>query len=72
MSKARGVFSGGAAAAPKFGGAQEKCGKCSKSVYASEKAIGGGRVFHDTCFRCNTCGTGTHSLLNSPPSYVIW
>ncbi|XP_048463007.1 cysteine and glycine-rich protein 3 isoform X2 [Rhincodon typus] len=46
--------------AHKFGGA-EKCPRCSKSVYAAEKVIGGGKAWHKTCFRCALCGKSLES-----------
>ncbi|XP_048401575.1 cysteine and glycine-rich protein 3 [Stegostoma tigrinum] len=46
--------------AHKFGGA-EKCPRCSQSVYAAEKVIGGGKAWHKTCFRCALCGKSLES-----------
>eukprot|EP00062_Callorhinchus_milii_P003811 gi/632941493/ref/XP_007885895.1/ PREDICTED: cysteine and glycine-rich protein 3 [Callorhinchus milii] len=46
--------------AQKFGGA-EKCTRCSQSVYAAEKVIGGGKLWHKTCFRCALCGKSLES-----------
>ena len=38
-----------------------KCGKCALSVYEAEKVVGGGRVWHQACFRCTTCRSGLNS-----------
>ncbi|XP_073522728.1 cysteine and glycine-rich protein 1 [Phyllobates terribilis] len=37
------------------------CPRCSKSVYAAEKVIGGGNSWHKACFRCAKCGKGLES-----------
>jgi hypothetical protein len=50
------------AAELKIGGVNPSCAKCGKSVYAEESMKSGaeddaGRqvVFHNTCFKCETC-----------------
>ncbi|KAM4045369.1 cysteine and glycine-rich protein 1-like [Anomaloglossus baeobatrachus] len=37
------------------------CPRCSKTVYAAEKVIGGGNSWHKACFRCAKCGKGLES-----------
>lgn len=32
------------------------CPKCTKRVYAAERVQAGGMVWHNTCFKCETCG----------------
>ena len=44
-----------AALAARFGGAQEKCAACSKTVYAAERITAKEKVFHRECFRCEEC-----------------
>lgn len=40
----------------RFGASQsDKCGLCSKTVYAAEKVIGAGKVWHQQCFKCSQC-----------------
>jgi len=34
---------------------QEKCVRCTKSVYAAERMEAGGHIFHKLCFRCSEC-----------------
>eukprot|EP01099_Mayorella_cantabrigiensis_P002025 TRINITY_DN1882_c0_g1_i1.p1 TRINITY_DN1882_c0_g1~~TRINITY_DN1882_c0_g1_i1.p1 ORF type:complete len:549 (-),score=84.03 TRINITY_DN1882_c0_g1_i1:111-1757(-) len=34
----------------------ELCPKCSKRVYHAERVQAGGMVWHNTCFKCETCG----------------
>ncbi|XP_041074585.1 cysteine and glycine-rich protein 3-like [Polyodon spathula] len=46
--------------AQKFVGA-EKCSRCSRSVYAAERMMGGGKPWHKTCFRCALCGKSLES-----------
>jgi len=58
LSSAYAKPAGGAAL--KLGGG-DICGKCGKAVYSAEKVIGAGKVFHNTCFRCTTCGKGLDS-----------
>jgi len=38
----------------RFGGA-ETCSRCGKPVYIAEKMLGGGGVYHKTCFCCTGC-----------------
>lgn len=38
-----------------------KCGKCALTVYEAEKVVGGGRVWHQACFRCTSCRAGLNS-----------
>ena len=33
----------------------DKCGRCSKSVYAAEKIVAAGRAYHKLCFSCHNC-----------------
>ena len=34
-------------------GGGKKCGRCGKSVYSNEEAVGGGKPYHKLgCFRC--------------------
>lgn len=40
---------------PQYGGGNEKCARCSKTVYIAEKKVGAGRPFHISCFSCHTC-----------------
>eukprot|EP01087_Luapelamoeba_hula_P001011 TRINITY_DN1076_c0_g1_i2.p1 TRINITY_DN1076_c0_g1~~TRINITY_DN1076_c0_g1_i2.p1 ORF type:complete len:1930 (-),score=528.69 TRINITY_DN1076_c0_g1_i2:16-5805(-) len=49
--------SGGASGkpAPKFGAAVDICEVCSKRVYLTERISVEGKIFHNTCFRCNQC-----------------
>jgi len=42
-------------------GSSEKCGRCGKSVYHAERAIGGGQVWHKACFKCSECRKGLDS-----------
>mmetsp|Transcript_6743 Transcript_6743/g.12396 ORF Transcript_6743/g.12396 Transcript_6743/m.12396 type:complete len:286 (-) Transcript_6743:42-899(-) len=44
----------------KFGGS-DRCKRCGKPVYAAEKQIGAGSVWHKACFRCFSCGKGLGS-----------
>ncbi|XP_067662346.1 uncharacterized protein [Haliotis asinina] len=37
---------------PRFGGG-DKCGICTKTVYAQEKIEAGGIIFHKNCFKCS-------------------
>ncbi|XP_035251520.1 cysteine and glycine-rich protein 3 [Anguilla anguilla] len=46
--------------AQKFGGS-DRCPRCSKTVYAAEKVMGGGQTWHKTCFRCALCGKSLES-----------
>merc|ERR1712167_450825 len=39
-----------------FGGG-DKCHRCSKSVFANERALADDLVFHKSCFRCAECAT---------------
>uniref|UniRef100_K1QML1 Cysteine and glycine-rich protein 3 n=1 Tax=Magallana gigas TaxID=29159 RepID=K1QML1_MAGGI len=39
----------------RFLGGGEKCGICSKSVYAAERIEAGGTPFHKLCFKCSEC-----------------
>jgi len=39
----------------------EKCGRCGKTVYEAEKVLSAGRKWHDSCFRCKSCGTRLES-----------
>eukprot|EP00053_Salpingoeca_punica_P017460 m.168276 g.168276 ORF g.168276 m.168276 type:complete len:315 (+) comp17212_c1_seq1:35-979(+) len=48
------------AGASKFG-ATEKCHKCNQSVYAAERVIGAGSVWHKRCFACTTCNKSLDS-----------
>lgn len=47
-------FGGGGVKKP-MGGGRDACGKCGKTVYHAEKAIGAGQVWHKTCFKCDSC-----------------
>lgn len=38
-----------------IGGAPEKCVRCTKTVYATEKLSGVDLVFHKGCFKCKDC-----------------
>jgi hypothetical protein len=38
-----------------------KCGACNTTVYEAEKVVGGGRVWHQACFRCSSCRAGLSS-----------
>jgi len=42
-------------------GGGDKCSHCNKTVYAAERIQAAGRLFHDTCLRCSTCGHGVNS-----------
>ncbi|EPQ12736.1 Cysteine and glycine-rich protein 2 [Myotis brandtii] len=46
--------------AQKYGGA-EKCSRCGDFVYAAEKIIGAGKLWHKNCFRCAKCGKSLES-----------
>lgn len=37
------------------------CGRCGKTVYAQECAIGAPRKWHKACFRCKVCGKSVDS-----------
>uniref|UniRef100_UPI00358E7E43 cysteine and glycine-rich protein 2-like n=1 Tax=Myxine glutinosa TaxID=7769 RepID=UPI00358E7E43 len=37
-------------------GNSERCSRCGKAVYAAEKAMGAGKVWHQSCFCCAKCG----------------
>lgn len=41
----------------RFGGTNEKCAQCNRTVYAMEKMEVIGRVMHKTCFRCSKCNS---------------
>ena len=41
---------------PQWGGANEKCKACNKTVYEMEKLSMEQNVFHKTCFKCTKCG----------------
>ncbi|KAI3382574.1 hypothetical protein SNEBB_003724 [Seison nebaliae] len=41
----------------KFGGGGEKCGRCEKTVYATELITAAKRAWHKSCFKCKSCGT---------------
>jgi cysteine and glycine-rich protein len=56
---------------PRFGGG-EKCGVCSKSVYAAERVAGAGQVFHKTCFKCTTCKRSLDSTNLSDRNGVLY
>lgn len=45
------------------GSGENACGRCSKTVYFAEKAIGAGKVWHKMCFRCE--GEGCNKGLDS-------
>ncbi|MED6156860.1 LIM domain-containing protein wlim1 [Stylosanthes scabra] len=38
-----------------FGGTQQKCMACDKTVYLVDKLTADGRIFHKACFRCHHC-----------------
>jgi len=42
-------------------GVSEKCGRCGKSVYHAERALGGGQIWHKACFKCSECRKGLDS-----------
>lgn len=42
-------------------GPGDKCGRCGKTVYHAEKAVGAGKVWHKLCFKCANCGKGLDS-----------
>jgi len=33
----------------------DKCGKCAKTVYPTEKVNALGKTWHKACFKCNSC-----------------
>eukprot|EP00027_Filamoeba_sp_ATCC50430_P015645 CAMPEP_0168564062 /NCGR_PEP_ID=MMETSP0413-20121227/13027_1 /TAXON_ID=136452 /ORGANISM="Filamoeba nolandi, Strain NC-AS-23-1" /LENGTH=132 /DNA_ID=CAMNT_0008595673 /DNA_START=46 /DNA_END=444 /DNA_ORIENTATION=+ len=35
----------------------DKCGRCGKTVYPTEKVTAIGKSWHKACFRCKTCST---------------
>jgi len=49
------------AASVKIGSSSENCRRCGKRVYAAEKEMGAGSVWHDVCFKCLDCGKGLDS-----------
>lgn len=62
-SASRNPFKKAGGSAPKFGGASEKCPRCTKAVYHAERGCSiGGSVFHKRCSRCKECGKGLDSL----------
>lgn len=48
-------------AAPKFGGSNVKCVRCSKTVYFVEQAVGPGGLYHKTCLCCRNCSKALDS-----------
>eukprot|EP00850_Spirogloea_muscicola_P006197 SM000029S10492 [mRNA] locus=s29:457935:459699:+ [translate_table: standard] len=52
-------------AAGQFGGTQDKCLVCSKTVYPIEKVTVEGHSYHKTCFKCLQGGCGI-----SPSNYA--
>eukprot|EP00123_Amoebidium_parasiticum_P008032 comp18534_c0_seq1/m.19966 comp18534_c0_seq1/g.19966 ORF comp18534_c0_seq1/g.19966 comp18534_c0_seq1/m.19966 type:complete len:137 (-) comp18534_c0_seq1:233-643(-) len=40
---------------PKFGGSQEKCDICTKTVYPMEKITAEGKIWHKNCLKCAKC-----------------
>ncbi|KAH9655639.1 LIM domain-containing protein WLIM1 [Citrus sinensis] len=46
-----------------FGGTQQKCMACDKTVYLVDKLTADNRVYHKACFRCHHC-KGTLKLSN--------
>ncbi|KAL4273112.1 hypothetical protein GQ457_13G007060 [Hibiscus cannabinus] len=46
-----------------FGGTQQKCKACDKTVYLVDKLTADNRVYHKACFRCHHCN-GTLKLSN--------
>ncbi|XP_074284441.1 LIM domain-containing protein WLIM1-like isoform X1 [Silene latifolia] len=48
-----------------FGGTQEKCVTCTKTVYPIEKVAVEGNAYHKACFRCSHGG-----CVISPSNYV--
>lgn len=53
-------------------GASQKCGACNTTVYEAEKVVGGGRTFHQSCFRCAECKTGLNSTNINDKDGKIW
>ena len=45
------------------GSGPNACGRCGKTVYHAEKAVGAGKVWHKLCFRCE--GEGCNKGLDS-------
>jgi len=56
---------------PKFGGAP-KCARCAKSVYAVEKVLCAGRIYHKKCMTCKGCKTGLYSGNALDAENEIW
>ncbi|KAK1558664.1 hypothetical protein Q3G72_005222 [Acer saccharum] len=46
-----------------FGGTQQKCMACAKTVYLVDKLTADNRTYHKACFRCHHC-RGTLKLSN--------
>lgn len=47
-----------------FGGTQQKCMACEKTVYLVDKLTADNRIYHRACFRCHHC-KGTLKVINT-------
>ncbi|KAK0581264.1 hypothetical protein LWI29_011878 [Acer saccharum] len=51
-----------------FGGTQQKCMACAKTVYLVDKLTADNRTYHKACFRCHHCRGTLKVCITTPPS----